>query len=131
MAQKRVVVTVVTCFCAMITRLSQPIVDSITSSIVIPSLSQAVEEVACNSIDAGASVVDISINLETLSFFVVDNGCGITPEDLQLIGTKNGKENIFLTKATSKYTSANTSTPTTFGYKGEAISSLGLCHLLN
>ena len=60
---------------------------SVLAGCMIQDFEQAVTELVRNSIDAGASRIDIITNLVEFSLTVVDNGKGIGPEELRLLGT--------------------------------------------
>ncbi|KAF8475044.1 hypothetical protein BDZ91DRAFT_845230 [Kalaharituber pfeilii] len=83
------------------------------STLTITGLTQAVSELVQNSLDAGARSVRIHVNCVRNSCMVEDDGCGIDPEDLPLLGTRY---------ATSKYTPG--AKPSTFGHLGTTLASL-------
>lgn len=56
------------------------------SAQLLTSLPQIVSELLQNSLDAGASQVDIGVNCEEWSCWVRDNGAGINKSDLTMIG---------------------------------------------
>ncbi|WOO78738.1 Mismatch repair endonuclease PMS2 [Vanrija pseudolonga] len=96
-------------------------VHSLHSGQVVLDLPGAVKELLENSLDAGATIIDVRIKdsgLDTLE--VVDNGSGIAAADYDSIGLKHH---------TSKLPSlAALSTVDTFGFRGEALSALcALC----
>ncbi|CRK99572.1 CLUMA_CG012886, isoform A [Clunio marinus] len=92
----------------------------ICSSQVILNLAIAVKEVLENAIDAGAKVVEIKIkNYGADGFDVIDNGSGITEENFIGITAKHSTSKI---KEFSDLGSI-----TTFGFRGEALSSLCAC----
>ncbi|KAG9312414.1 hypothetical protein JVU11DRAFT_6795 [Chiua virens] len=92
-------------------------VHRITSGQVVIDLQTAVKELVENSIDAGATSVDVrfqNYGLKTIE--VVDNGSGIAPKDHDSIALKH---------YTSKLSSfEDISRVLTFGFRGEALSSL-------
>ncbi|KAF4588297.1 hypothetical protein EYR38_010264 [Pleurotus pulmonarius] len=92
-------------------------IHRITSGQVVIDLQTAVKELVENSIDAGATSIDIRFKHYGLrAIEVVDNGCGISEED---------HENIALKHCTSKLSSfSDLTTVHTFGFRGEALSSL-------
>ncbi|OCH89384.1 DNA mismatch repair protein MutL [Obba rivulosa] len=92
-------------------------VHRITSGQVVVDLQTAVKELLENSLDAGATNVEVRFKDYGLqSFEVVDNGSGIAPEDYDAIALKHH---------TSKLSSfADLNTLTSFGFRGEALSSL-------
>ncbi|KAH9977464.1 hypothetical protein BJV74DRAFT_781094 [Russula compacta] len=92
-------------------------VHRITSGQVIVDLQTAAKELVENSLDAGATNIDVRFKdygLKTIE--VIDNGTGITPEDYESIALKHH---------TSKLASFSDLTSVlTFGFRGEALSSL-------
>ncbi|KII84936.1 hypothetical protein PLICRDRAFT_117370 [Plicaturopsis crispa FD-325 SS-3] len=92
-------------------------VHQITSGQVVIDLQTAVKELVENSLDAGATNIEVRFKDYGLkSIEVVDNGTGIAPEDYDSIALKHH---------TSKLTSfEDLTTVTTFGFRGEALSSL-------
>lgn len=102
---------------------------SLRSLTILPSICQTIEEVVLNSLDAGASSVDVTFDLKEWAFSVTDNGRGMTEEDLQLIGDRYGEfalDNPHLNEiATSKCTDLHgLHNVQTFGFRGEALSSI-------
>ncbi|KDQ51775.1 hypothetical protein JAAARDRAFT_73425 [Jaapia argillacea MUCL 33604] len=96
-------------------------IHRINSGQVVIDLQTAVKELLENSLDAGATNIEVRFKDSGLkSVEVVDNGSGIAPEDY---------ENVALPHHTSKLSStAALSTLSTFGFRGEALSSLcSLC----
>jgi DNA mismatch repair ATPase MutL len=41
-----------------------------------------------NSVDAGASAVAVRVDLKNFKIQVIDNGCGLSKSDLNVIGTR-------------------------------------------
>ncbi|KAF9816962.1 hypothetical protein IEO21_03727 [Rhodonia placenta] len=96
-------------------------VHRISSGQVVIDLQTAVKELVENSLDAGATSIEVRFKDHGLaSIEVVDNGSGIAPEDYDAIGLKHH---------TSKLSSFTDLTLLrTFGFRGEALSSLcALC----
>jgi len=92
-------------------------IQKITSSQVVVDLQTAVKELVENSLDAGATAIDVKFkNYGLESFEVSDNGTGIREEDLDTVG---------LNHHTSKLSSfEDLAQVKTFGFRGEALSSL-------
>jgi len=62
------------------------IVHRICSGQVILDLSSAVKELVENSLDAGATSIEISLkDFGEQWFQVIDNGCGITPDNFKVL----------------------------------------------
>ncbi|KXN83171.1 Mismatch repair endonuclease PMS2 [Leucoagaricus sp. SymC.cos] len=96
-------------------------VHRITSGQVVIDLQTAVKELVENSLDAGATNLEVKFKQYGLtSIEVIDNGSGIAEEDHDSIGLKH---------YTSKLaTYADLTELQTFGFRGEALSSLcALC----
>ncbi|KAI3682756.1 hypothetical protein L1987_82977 [Smallanthus sonchifolius] len=95
-------------------------IHRICSGQVILDLPSAVKELVENSLDAGATSIEISLKeYGEESFQVVDNGCGISPHNFKALALKHH---------TSKLTDfPDLQSLTTFGFRGEALSAL--CNL--
>jgi len=85
----------------------------IKSQVDLNSFVSCVLEVVKNSVDANASRVSITVDFKRLYFVVVDNGEGITPHNLELIGMPGH---------TSKFCLGNEHK--TYGYRGESLNSI-------
>ncbi|KAG1728395.1 uncharacterized protein EDB91DRAFT_1162168 [Suillus paluster] len=92
-------------------------VHRITSGQVVIDLQTAVKELVENSLDARATNIEVRfLNYGLKSIEVVDNGCGIAPKDYESVALKHH---------TSKLAAfEDLSTVLTFGFRGEALSSL-------
>ncbi|KZP01298.1 DNA mismatch repair protein MutL [Calocera viscosa TUFC12733] len=102
---------------SQIKAIPQQSVHKITSGQVVVDLQTAVKELVENSLDAGATSIEVRFKDYGLkSIEVIDNGSGIKPADYESIGLKHH---------TSKLSSyADLESVTSFGFRGEAISSL-------
>jgi DNA mismatch repair protein MutL len=99
------------------------VVNQIAAGEVIERPCSVVKELLENSLDARASRIEIDVEQGGAELIrVVDNGCGIAPEDLALA---------LASHATSKLTSADDLFCIgTFGFRGEALASVGgVAHL--
>ncbi|RDL35741.1 uncharacterized protein BP5553_06353 [Venustampulla echinocandica] len=107
---------------ATITPIEGRTVHQIQSGQVIVDLCSVVKELVENSLDAGATSIDVRFKNQGLeSIEVQDNGDGISPHNYETIALKHH---------TSKLaTYSDLSTLQTFGFRGEALSSL--CALSN
>jgi len=101
-----------------IRKLDESIVRAFRSEFIIESLSRCVEELLYNSLDARATAVTIHLNVNNLSCSVTDNGIGILPADMQRVAERYH---------TSKCHSIDEYNHrlTTYGWRGEALSSIG------
>ncbi|OVA02657.1 DNA mismatch repair protein [Macleaya cordata] len=97
--------------------INKGVVHRICSGQVILDLSSAVKELVENSLDAGASSIEIALkDYGEESFKVIDNGCGISPNNFKVLALKHH---------TSKIADfPDLQSLTTFGFRGEALSSL-------
>lgn len=97
--------------------LSQDIADKIAAGEVAERPSAVVKELVENSIDAGATSVDVEIRNGGIEYIrVCDNGCGIDADQT---------ETAFLRHATSKLKSVDDLyNISTMGFRGEALSSI-------
>lgn len=97
--------------------LSPQMANLIAAGEVVGRPSSVVKELMENSLDAGATSVDVIVtDAGRTSIQVVDNGCGMSPEDALLC---------FERHATSKIsTPGDLEAISTFGFRGEALPSI-------
>ncbi|POR36633.1 DNA mismatch repair protein pms1 [Tolypocladium paradoxum] len=97
--------------------LTVPQVHQIQSSQVIVDLCSVVKELVENSIDAGATIIDVRFKNQGLDLIEVqDNGSGISPANYASVALKHH---------TSKLSSySEIASLQTFGFRGEALASL-------
>ncbi|KAM1534389.1 hypothetical protein PS1_008169 [Malus domestica] len=97
--------------------INKGVVHRICAGQVILDLSAAVKELVENSLDAGATSIEIGLKDYGKEWFqVVDNGCGISPNNFRVLALKHH---------TSKLAGfPDLQSLTTFGFRGEALSSL-------
>ncbi len=99
-----------------IKQLSVNLINQIAAGEVIERPASVVKELVENSIDAGATRIEISISNECRNIRIADNGCGIHPDDIELAFTKH---------ATSKLTDEESLfNIETLGFRGEALASI-------
>lgn len=99
-----------------IKQLSVNLINQIAAGEVIERPASVVKELVENSIDAGATRVEISVSNECRNIRIADNGCGIHPDDIQLAFTKH---------ATSKLSDEESLfNIETLGFRGEALASI-------
>jgi DNA mismatch repair protein MutL len=99
-------------------RLLDPVlIDRIAAGEVIERPAAALKELIENAIDAGATRIDIAIEDGGKRLIrVIDNGAGMTPEDLDLAIERH---------ATSKLPNGDLSAIASLGFRGEALPSIG------
>ena len=92
------------------------IASQIAAGEVVERPSSVVKELVENSLDAGATQIEISVGADCCDIRIADNGCGMAPEDAVLA---------FHRHATSKLSSADDLwTLRTMGFRGEALPSI-------
>ncbi|KAH6901460.1 DNA mismatch repair protein [Coprinopsis sp. MPI-PUGE-AT-0042] len=96
-------------------------IHRITSGQVVIDLQTAVKELVENSVDAGATNIEVRFKHYGLhSVEIMDNGCGIAEEDFDSVALKHHTSKLEVFE--------DLSTVQTFGFRGEALSSLcALC----
>ena len=62
--------------------------SSIRTGIALGSVNVCVEELVANALDAGAICIAVRVDLSTYKIQVVDNGCGISQDQLQKVGNR-------------------------------------------
>ncbi|KAJ8308557.1 hypothetical protein KUTeg_013431 [Tegillarca granosa] len=99
-----------------ITQLTPEVKSLLRTGVAITSVTQCIEEMVLNSIDSGASCIAVRVDMSCYKFQVADNGCGISEEQLGLVGQRY---------STSKcHTVGDLDNLCYYGYRGEAIASL-------
>eukprot|EP00249_Psilotum_nudum_P020639 c27788_g1_i2 orf=360-2978(-) len=101
----------------MIKPIDKAAVHRICSGQVILDLAMAVKELVENSLDAGATSIEIKLkDYGAESVEVADNGCGVSPQNYQALTLK------YHTSKISDF--ADLQSLSSFGFRGEALSSL-------
>ena len=100
----------------MIRRLGNDVISELRSGVALSSLSQCVDELVLNSIDAGSTSITIDINVCTASLEVNDNGDGVLQSDMKSIGQR------YFTSKCHKV--SDLTNAASYGFRGEALASL-------
>lgn len=72
-----------------ISRLPPISVSGLSGSTAVHSYALAVQLCCANALDAGATQINITCNLQSLSAAIVDDGAGIPAEDFHLLGQRH------------------------------------------
>ena len=98
-------------------RLSSHVIDLIAAGEVVERPAAALKELVENALDAGATRLDVSLaNGGCDRIEVIDNGCGMSPDDLLMAVERH---------CTSKLSDETLTRIVTLGFRGEALPSIG------
>jgi DNA mismatch repair protein MLH3 len=73
-----------------IRRLPESVVTHLRSTLAVTTLSDAISELVQNSLDANARSIKIQVNLPRNSCVIEDDGVGIAPVDVSMVGKMYG-----------------------------------------
>lgn len=104
---------------AIMNRLGTEVVHEICTNQVVVTLQACVKELVENSLDAGASKVEIRLRESGAELLeVVDDGRGISPDDYDKVAVRHATSKI------RKYQDLSSDAFSTFGFRGEALSAI-------
>ena len=107
----------------MIRPLQEEVRSHLRSGVAITNLTQCVEELVLNSLDAGASTVTVRIDITNFKIQVSDNGSGIAFEDLKRVGERYSSSKCHVLKDLDRLIF--------YGFRGEALASVRkICDIL-
>ena len=107
----------------MIRPLQEEVRSYLRSGVAITNLTQCVEELVLNSLDAGASTVTVRIDIPNFKIQVSDNGSGIAFEDLKRVGERYSSSKCHVLKDLDHLNF--------YGFRGEALASVRkICDIL-
>ncbi len=101
---------------AVIHELPEHVANQIAAGEVVEGPASIIKELCENSVDAGAKHIEIIISKNFLKLEIIDNGCGMSPEDLPLAFKKHATSKI---KNIEDLYDLNTN-----GFRGEALASI-------
>lgn len=103
-----------------IARLPQSSRTFLRSTTILTSIPQIIHELVQNSLDANASQIDISLNMDLWQCWVRDNGHGIDKTDMRVLA-RGGEEGRY--GSSKAHDEASLSSISTLGFRGEALAS--------
>ncbi|KAG0064710.1 DNA mismatch repair protein [Linnemannia elongata] len=101
---------------ASIQPLASSVSDELRASLVVNSLEQCISELIQNSIDANATSIEVKVDVAGHSLQVSDNGDGMLPADMALIGARYATSKCFSLQDLNRIT--------TYGFRGEAVAAI-------
>ena len=107
----------------MIRPLQEEVRSHLRSGVAITNLTQCVEELVLNSLDAGASCITVRIDIPNFKIQVSDNGSGIALGDLKSVGERYSSSKCHVLEDLEQLSF--------YGFRGEALASIReMCDVL-
>lgn len=100
----------------MIRPLQEEVRSHLRSGVAITNLTQCVEELVLNSLDAGASCITVRIDIPNFKIQVSDNGNGIALGDLKSVGERYSSSKCHVLEDLEQLSF--------YGFRGEALASI-------
>ncbi|ORZ37587.1 hypothetical protein BCR44DRAFT_1498032 [Catenaria anguillulae PL171] len=107
-----------------IRRLDEKVAAQVWATVVLSSVDQVLAQLVYNSLDAGATIIQAALHPAALWLSVTDNGIGILPADLPLLGMSSHSSKSPPAHQVDSAAARPPSYPRYHGYRGQAFAAL-------